>query len=127
MPRGFRNWDITDSDHDIRRHANVLTREDPESMFDLSLSATRLVDQRGLAQFSVVDGLVPEVLFECASTWWSGYERPHFVAMNYCLDGCKSEGGVDFRGSASCATDLSHGFRAWGESHPAPVPQAELR
>lgn len=99
---------------------------DPASVFELRLSAARLLDRRGLAQLSVVDRLVPEVLFECGDTWWSGFEEPHFVAVNYCVDGCKSS-DPDFRESATCATDLSHGFRAWGETHPEQDPQTELR
>lgn len=99
------------------------TCEDPALVFDLRLSAARLVDQRGLARLSVVEGLVPEVLFECGDTWLMGDEQPpHLVATNYCVNGCKRAAGW---GSASCAEDLSHGFRAWGETNPP--PQTELR
>src|SRR5690606_36260807 len=99
-------------------------RADPASVFELRLSAARLLDRKGLAQLSIVERLISEVLFECGNTWWSGVEEPYFVAVNYCVNGCKSS-DPDFRESATCAVDLSHGFRAWGETHPP--PQAELR
>lgn len=83
------------------------------------------MDQGGLAQTSTVEILIPDILFECEAYWQAGYVSPSFVAIGYCVNGCKGNDGLGIMDSASCAADLRFGFRGWGETH-APL-QEELR
>lgn len=68
--------------------------------------------------------MVPDILFVCGSSWRAGDASPSFVAIGYCVDGCKGGGDLDVGESASCAADLNHGFRGCGETH---APLQEFR
>lgn len=83
------------------------------------------MDQGGLAQTSTVEILIPDIIFGCEAHWQAGYVSPAFVAIGYCVNGCRGNGDMGARESASCAANLKYGFRGWEETH-APL-QEELR